>query len=93
METVRWERGDRTAIGQSEFQKVPQVIQPFVLKRVLREVCKQEKDIESIHLQMVRNLFEKQVGRRVDLPYGMEALRTYEGVVLQKKSEIGIAGE
>lgn len=84
--------GAGIAIGQSEFQKVPQVIQPFVLKRVLREVCKQEKDIESIHLQMVRNLFEKQVGRRVDLPYGMEALRTYEGVVCRKKAKSVLQG-
>ena len=65
------------------------MIQSFVLKKVLWEVCRREKDIEAVHLQMLQELFEKQVGRRVDLPYDMEAWRTYDGVVCRKKTEPG----
>ena len=59
------------------------------MKKVLWEVCRREKDIEAVHLQMLQELFEKQVGRRVDLPYDMEAWRTYDGVVCRKKTEPG----
>lgn len=76
-----------TVILQAEFQQIPHVIQSFVLKKVLWEVCRREKDIEAVHLQMLQELFEKQVGRRVDLPYDMEAWRTYDGVVCRKKTE------
>ena len=78
-----------TVILQAEFQQIPHVIQSFVLKKVLWEVCRREKDIEAVHLQMLQELFEKQVGRRVDLPYDMEAWRTYDGVVCRKKTEPG----
>lgn len=81
-----------TVILQAEFQQIPHVIQSFVLKKVLWEVCRREKDIEAVHLQMLQELFEKQVGRRVDLPYGMEALRTYEGVVCRKKAKSVLQG-
>ena len=32
-------------------------------------------------------LYENQSGRKISLPYGVEALRCYEGVKLQKKTE------
>lgn len=89
---ISWERcvqkkAKELIVRQTEFEKIPQVIQPFVLKRALWEVCRKEKDIEAVHLQVIRTLFQKQVGRRVDLPYDMEALRIYEGVVCRKKAK------
>ena len=75
-----------TVILQAEFQQIPHVIQSFVLKKVLWEVCRREKDIEAVHLQMLQELFEKQVGRRVDLPYDMEAWRTYRRCCVQEKN-------
>ncbi len=42
-------------------------------------------DIGRDHISAVRELFEKQTGRSVDLPHETAAYRTYEGVVLKKK--------
>ena len=54
---------------------------------VLKHIAASEKDIEQCHLQAVMDLFAKQVGRQVDLPYEMKAKRVYEGVRIQKKEE------
>lgn len=72
-------------IKKELFCTLPRAIQPFVLKRVLFEVCHKEKDLEAIHLEILQELLAKQVGKKVNLPYSMEAVRTYEGIVCQKK--------
>lgn len=74
-------------IKKELFCTLPRVIQPFVLKRVLFEICHKEKDLEAIHLEILKELLTKQVGKKVNLPYSMEAVRTYEGIICQKKEE------
>ncbi len=68
------------------YKEVPEVLQAMLLKAVLVDVCGQEKDLESVHLKDLQELFEKQVGRKLDLPYHMEAKRVYEGVWIGEKS-------
>lgn len=70
---------------ESPFQNVPTVFRPFIIKKVLVQVCQKEKDIEEIHLRELQELFKKQVGKQVDLPYQMQGKRIYEGVSIQKK--------
>ena len=43
-----------------------------------------QKDIESRHILAVLQLFERQTGRQIDLPYSVTAKRMYEGVLLTK---------
>ena len=68
------------------FSKVPSVLRPLVLKEVLVRISGKEKDLEEIHLSDLQSLLKKQVGRRVDLPYEIEAKRVYEGLHLHKKN-------
>lgn len=42
------------------------------------------KDLGFVHVNCVCALFEKQTGRRLTLPYGIRAQRTYEGVCLER---------
>jgi tRNA(Ile)-lysidine synthase len=72
-------------VEKDEFELVPDVLKTMLLKRVLGTVANQEKDLESVHLQQLQELFSKQTGRRVDLPYDVEGRRVYQGVVLCKK--------
>ena len=64
---------------------------PLMQRRVIRSAIikstKKEKDIESKHIEMIRNLLEKQVGRQANLPYGITAIRVYEGVLLRREKE------
>ena len=48
------------------------------------EVAGAQKDIESRHILAVLQLFERQTGRQIDLPYSITAKRMYEGVLLAK---------
>ena len=62
----------------------PETVEQFILyTKELEE--RKEKDLEEIHLSDLQALLEKQVGRRVDLPYEIEAKRVYEGLRLYKK--------
>jgi len=67
------------------YEETPEVIKPMLLKSVLVDVCGREKDLEAVHLKDLQELFEKQVGRKLDLPYQMEAKRVYEGIWIGKK--------
>lgn len=69
---------------EKPFAEIPEVIRPLVLKEVLVAICKKEKDLGEIHLQSLMELMKKQVGRQIDLPYGMMARRIYEGLLVQQ---------
>ncbi len=72
-------------IEEASYRKQPSVVQSLLLKRAMTELCGCEKDLESIHVSQVQGLFGKQTGRKIDLPYQMEASRTYRGVSICKK--------
>lgn len=72
-------------ILKDAYETVPEAIKPLLLKKVLVEVSGREKDLESVHVKQLQELFEKQVGRRMDLPYQMEGKRTYQGIAIHLK--------
>ena len=81
-------------IDESLYQHQPDVIKSLLLKRAMAEVSGYEKDLESVHVSQLQELFEKQTGRKLDLPYQMEASRTYEGICIYKKETIeGVKSE
>lgn len=45
------------------------------------------KDVEKKHIVAIKELFSLQCGKSINLPYGITALKTYEGVKLLKKSD------
>ena len=88
-----WKNG-RWIIRQTEYTKIPKALRDNVLHEILCETAGRRKDIEEVHVQMLRDLFTKQVGKRIDLPYGVTAIRTYEGVRFEKNiPEASYAGD
>ena len=63
--------------------KEAKILQRYVVRDCLEQLAGQRKDLGREHLESVLDLFEKQVGKRVCLPYGLEAVRSYDGVVLR----------
>lgn len=86
-ETAVKAEGKGCLLLADEYENIPAAVKPLVVKRVLTEVAKREKDLEAAHIKSVGELFAKQVGRKVDLPYQMEARRIYEGVLVTKREE------
>ena len=58
-----------------------------MLKQVLKELSGGGKDIGMSHIRDVEALFHKQGGRKLMLPYGIEALRGFGEVILQEKEK------
>lgn len=67
-----------------EIQKENPVICKSLIHQVLTEQAESSRDISGVHVLEVLELLEKQVGRKVSLPYELEAERTYEGVQIRK---------
>lgn len=72
---------------REKYREIPEVLQPLLLKSVLVWICEKEKDLEGVHVRQLRELFDKQTGRKIDLPYQMEARRVYDGVEIYQKAE------
>ena len=73
-------------ILQKEYERTPKVLRPILLKKVLVDICQREKDLESVHLQQMEELFARQTGRKIHLPYQMEAKRVYDGIEIYRKT-------
>lgn len=67
------------------FQTMPEALKPLLLKKALTDVAGREKDLESVHIRQLQELFAKQSGRKTDLPYDIEGRRIYEGVLICTK--------
>ena len=61
----------------------PPMIQRETLLDALAQMAGSSKDISRIHVQQLLELFARQGGRVMHLPYGIRARRTYEGILLQ----------
>lgn len=58
-----------------------------VLQKCMERLSGSLADITQEHFEKLRDLFELQTGRRIDLPYRLAAERTYEGIRLFMKKE------
>ena len=63
------------------------VLLELVFRKCLYELAGKKRDISSVHIAAMCALCEKQVGSRLDLPYGICVKRSYEGLLLYKKDE------
>ena len=72
-------------IKKDEFTKLHPTLRGYVIMEVLSKAAGSRKDIETVHVRQVEELFQKQCSRRVNLPYEMEAVREYSGVLVHIK--------
>ena len=75
-------------IGREAFSRESAAIQKLLLKECIADVRGAEKDIGAVHLKAVMQLFDMQCGKRLDLPGGVAAYRTYGGVEIRKKDPV-----
>ena len=75
-----------------KFFMEPQIIQVYALQQAMEQLAGRRKDLAAVHYEKVLELYEMQTGRRISLPYHMEARRDYEGVRLCRNGEEKSAG-
>lgn len=71
------------AIDVQGFHELDIAVQREMLRQVIGEAAGQMKDIGMMHIEAVRQLFDKGAGRRISLPYGLQAVRTYTSVRIE----------
>ena len=81
------QKGEKICVNKEAYNRQEHMIRKMILRRALVLASGHEKDLEKIHVEKLEELFEKQVGRRMDLPYGICARRTYEGIELERKTK------
>ncbi|MBO5198324.1 MAG: tRNA lysidine(34) synthetase TilS [Lachnospiraceae bacterium] len=70
-----------------ELLSVKKVIACEVIMRAFGYLRGSKKDLGTVHVEAVYGLFSLQCGRKLTLPAGMTALRTYGGILLQSREE------
>ncbi|XCP86084.1 tRNA lysidine(34) synthetase TilS [Roseburia hominis] len=85
-ECVRTEEEHKILL-ETVFLALDEVIQSMVLYHLLEDMAGQAKDIEERHVHALRELMDKQTGRAINLPYGMRALRVYDGIEIWREKE------
>ncbi len=64
------------------FLNSPHIIRSYAIKRILSELAGSLKDITSSNIEDLLKLTRLQSGRRICLPYGMEALKAGDKLLL-----------
>lgn len=82
-ERVAEQQGEDYVVSEA-LLKEPKLLQTRVLRRVLERAAGQKKDLGRIHLNLLIDLLEGEVSRSVELPYGLSAIRDYQGIRLGK---------
>ena len=73
---------DRIYLEQ-EFSRAPEMEQLYAVLLGMEQLAGKRRDITSGHVESVWKLLSLPVGKRRNLPYGIQARRTYDGICLE----------
>ena len=73
-------------LNQTLLEEAP-IIRRYVLRNCFEEAAGSRKNLTRSHLRELDGLFSKAVGKSIDLPLDITAIRTYHGIVIQKRKE------
>lgn len=71
-------------LDEEGYNSVPRTLRPLLIRRILAKLAGREKDLMAVHIRQTGELMAKQAGRRLNLPYGIEAKRAYRGIEFRK---------
>ena len=80
-------KSEKGMLFAEELKKEPDLIGRQIVHDLLKEISGKQKDFTRIHIEAVQELWNRKVGARRDLPYGMQAIRTYDGIYQERKAE------
>ncbi|MEG2440662.1 MAG: tRNA lysidine(34) synthetase TilS [Acetivibrio sp.] len=61
-------------------KKEEPIIQKEVIRKVILDYAGELKDIDNGHIEQILGLLEMESGKKIHLPYGLEAQREYENI-------------
>ncbi|BCJ92644.1 tRNA(Ile)-lysidine synthase [Anaerocolumna cellulosilytica] len=79
--------GNEYEVDIEKFIEEEPVIQKGVLRLGVQQLAGGLKDIDAFHIDLIMGLMTKEVSKRLNLPYGILAVREYNCVVLKKQNQ------
>ena len=67
--------------GRSFFEE-KEIIQRYAIMEAFYTLSGKRKDFQAVHVEATIELFRNQVGSSCSLPYGLQGIRKYEGILL-----------
>ncbi len=83
-ETTRKSKDESITINQIQYIEYHKVIRRIILRNAIYDIAGKLKDITLTHIEDVMELMNRQVGKSINLPYNIKAVRTYEGITIKK---------
>lgn len=84
------EKPEGTAVGYllspGFFQEEP-ILQSYAIQTAFEKLSGKRKDFTSVHVRQVLELRARRTGRKINLPYGLTAEKTYDGIRLRTAGE------
>ena len=74
-------------VNVERFGQLHIALRKRLLLALLKELVPGGKDISAVHVEDVLALFEKEGNHRIDLPFGIKAVRRYSVVFLEREQE------
>ncbi len=74
-------------IDREKFLALHNTIRGYVVMETLADAAGSRKDFETVHIEQVCGLMNRQCGKEVRLPYGLRAKRGYDGVTVDRKPD------
>lgn len=74
-------------IPSKTFQNEEKVIKRGIIRKIFYLLSNGLKDIDFLHIELVLSLFEKDVGKSIDLPYNLMAIKDYDNVVITLRDD------
>lgn len=71
-------------LGEAFFAAEP-IEKAYAVQEALESLAGRRKDFTALHVQKILDLEQMQTGRRIHLPYGILAEKTYGGILLEKE--------
>ncbi len=76
----------RVRVGEEAFLLLHPYMQERLIQQAICRAAGKARDISAVNVRDVRKLFGLEKGAVIDLPYGLQALRTPEGIELGRRS-------
>lgn len=79
--------GDALCFSVDEWQQIDPYLQGQIVMHIMEQVCGSRKDIGRVHVDALLRLAEGATGKRLDLPYHMQAGKDYDKVWIRANKQ------
>lgn len=77
------------SFARDAFLQLDPALRPYILLEFMAEAAGSRKDIGRVHVQNMMNLIQGETGKRISLPYHLQAGRDYEEIWIARKKVMG----